>query len=405
MKLSRISIATLLIAGGAQLAAAESYRGDVNNDGKVDIADLKAMLSHMASTGGMNPEKGYDMNADSRLDDKDIQFLADLIIKKSNLPNEGVNIGIGGWGDDNNDYGGSVGGTRSESSSDNSSSPYVDIISQIYDYSTSVTTMTARLNVPSETAGLLIDLNVPDMLSAEAEDITILAENESAGQLKLYGTPAILCKDGDHHFRFILFSPTLSGFSGELDLLTIKYEAPLPSPSISFSDCQAISPDSGEAYIFSSNIDRDWYYWEVESINISNEEPEGGFVLNHPETLALDVNVEPGSATDRRFSLTSSDENVAKVSDDGTVTSVGKGTAVITAATLDGSDLKTSVTVNVKEASSAVESVESVKDGTFDIYDLNGHIIKKSANPDSLDNLPKGVYIISCKERRFKVIR
>lgn len=64
------------------------------------------------------------------------------------------------------------------------------------------------------------------------------------------------------------------------------------------------------------------------------------------QKLTLKASVEPGNATNKKLDWTSSDEGVATVNN-GQVTGVSPGTAVITASAADGSGISASVTVTV----------------------------------------------------------
>jgi uncharacterized protein YjdB len=68
--------------------------------------------------------------------------------------------------------------------------------------------------------------------------------------------------------------------------------------------------------------------------------------------------IVPSNATNQNISWMSSDTNVATVSLDGTVTSVGKGTATITAMTEDGS-ITSSLMVSVTKSISEIDRIDS----------------------------------------------
>lgn len=82
----------------------------------------------------------------------------------------------------------------------------------------------------------------------------------------------------------------------------------------------------------------------VTGITLDRSEAE----LEVDETLTLTATVDPGTATDKTVSWSSSDEDVAIVSE-GVVTAVGVGEAVITASTSNGLTATCLVTVNEKE--------------------------------------------------------
>lgn len=76
---------------------------------------------------------------------------------------------------------------------------------------------------------------------------------------------------------------------------------------------------------------------------------EGDFQLKEGETKQLQAAVEPEQAVTKTVVWSSSDEKIASVDEQGKVTAVKEGTAVITAAASDGSDVKASVTCTVEK--------------------------------------------------------
>ena len=82
----------------------------------------------------------------------------------------------------------------------------------------------------------------------------------------------------------------------------------------------------------------------VSGISISSSSIE----LNKGETQQLTATVTPPDATNKKVVWSSTDDAIAEVSQDGTVTAAGGGTTVVTATTEDGSySAKCSVVVNV----------------------------------------------------------
>lgn len=73
--------------------------------------------------------------------------------------------------------------------------------------------------------------------------------------------------------------------------------------------------------------------------------------LKKGETAKLVATVEPGDATNKKVTYTSSNKKIAKVSADGTITAVGGGTATITA---KAGDKKATCKVNVNVAQTGV---------------------------------------------------
>ena len=74
--------------------------------------------------------------------------------------------------------------------------------------------------------------------------------------------------------------------------------------------------------------------------------------LARGESTKCDVLMEPYDATNNVLSWSSSDESVATVSQNGTVTAIGAGTATISASTTDGSNLTTNIDITVAVAES-----------------------------------------------------
>lgn len=118
-------------------------------------------------------------------------------------------------------------------------------------------------------------------------------------------------------------------------------------------------------------------------------------------TFTLTATVLPDDTTDKTVAWSSSDETVATVDQEGNVTVIALGGAVITAATTDGSDLYAQCTVNV------VSAVNAVMNGSrnVDIYTFDGVLLRKNADSEFVDNLAEGKYIIRSEGRSYKIIK
>ena len=81
----------------------------------------------------------------------------------------------------------------------------------------------------------------------------------------------------------------------------------------------------------------------VESITLGGI-PE---TVSAGDVFTLTADVQPADATNKSVVYTSSDESVLRVSEDGTVTAMSNGTAVITASAADGSDVSASAEITV----------------------------------------------------------
>ena len=139
--------------------------------------------------------------------------------------------------------------------------------------------------------------------------------------------------------------------------------------------------------------------------------------LNVGETAVLKPVIYPSSAENQLVTWTSSDETVATVDAYGEVLAVGAGSAVITAATNDGSGLTAQcvVTVELPSGIDAVgcDGVRIVENGRIVVTGLSadddisvttigGALVYKGANVAV--NVPRtGIYIVGIKGRFYKV--
>ena len=99
----------------------------------------------------------------------------------------------------------------------------------------------------------------------------------------------------------------------------------------------------------------------VESIKLNRS----SLSLTEGKTATLTATVKPDNATNKSVKWTSSDTNIASVSEEGVVTAVAPGTADITAATVDGgltATCKVSVIVPVTGVSLNISSVEILEE-------------------------------------------
>ena len=99
------------------------------------------------------------------------------------------------------------------------------------------------------------------------------------------------------------------------------------------------------------------------------------------QTIALTATVAPETAANKEIEWTTSNNLVATVSDKGVVRGVSKGTATITATTKDGSGVKASCTVNVRQS---VTSITMKK--TASVYTKQKITLKATVSPSSAYN-------------------
>lgn len=107
--------------------------------------------------------------------------------------------------------------------------------------------------------------------------------------------------------------------------------------------------------------------------------------MNVGDIYTLGVTVEPLMATNQTLTWKSSDEKVAKVEADGTITALSVGTATITVSATDGSGTKATVLLVVTDGT-GVLPIESVSDAA-EVYTVSGVRIGKPTQA--------GVYIVN----------
>ena len=105
----------------------------------------------------------------------------------------------------------------------------------------------------------------------------------------------------------------------------------------------------------------------------------------------ITATILPENATNKALQWSSSDEDVATVDNDGFVTILAPGDCIISAKTLDGSNLSADCSI---KAVSGINMIEFDENAMFDVYNSNGIMIKKSASNETLNSLSPGLYII-----------
>lgn len=137
----------------------------------------------------------------------------------------------------------------------------------------------------------------------------------------------------------------------------------------------------------------------------------GGSPETHDVTFNFDGNVEPADLDIRKDIL-------AAINPETTVKAVGKTSFAISAANdipglsvmvgnnaitpdQDGKfvfDIDADATVNISASSSGIESIADGADTTVNVYNLQGILVLKNADPDAIRALPAGIYIAGGKK-------
>ncbi|MDE7085080.1 MAG: Ig-like domain-containing protein, partial [Prevotella sp.] len=135
----------------------------------------------------------------------------------------------------------------------------------------------------------------------------------------------------------------------------------------------------------------------VETLTINPETWSG----TEGESFQIIAVVAPEDATDKTIAWSSSDETVATVDATGYVNVLKEGNCIITASTQDGSGLSAECIITCV---SGIDDIFTDADARFDVYNLQGILVKKDCGRDDLKHLPTGAYILHQGNVRKKII-
>ena len=102
--------------------------------------------------------------------------------------------------------------------------------------------------------------------------------------------------------------------------------------------------------------------------------------------IQLTATVAPADATNKEIAWSSSDENIATVSETGLVKIHRSGTCVITATTTDGSDLKAECMVSVL---SNIKDIHDNATVVVDVFNMEGIVVVKNATEADIRRHPQ----------------
>lgn len=119
------------------------------------------------------------------------------------------------------------------------------------------------------------------------------------------------------------------------------------------------------------------------------------------DTFTIKPVILPENATDKTVSWNSSNENIAFVDNRGNVSILSEGVCVITAVTVDGSDLSAECIIT-----STCGIDEMLSEGTecIEVYNIQGILLLKDVDMNALKKLPSGIYILR-QGRKYNKIR
>ncbi len=135
----------------------------------------------------------------------------------------------------------------------------------------------------------------------------------------------------------------------------------------------------------------------VESISLDPAEWSGF----EGEIFQINAIITPDEAENKTIEWASSDISIATVDNNGLVNVIKDGSCIISARTTDGSDLSAECIVT---SISGIDDIFADADERFDIYNMQGLLIKKDCNRDNLKNLSSGIYIIRQDNKTKKII-
>lgn len=132
----------------------------------------------------------------------------------------------------------------------------------------------------------------------------------------------------------------------------------------------------------------------VESISLSKN------ILNgeEGENIKLKANVFPTNASYKALRWSSSDDSVAVVDNQGFVYFISTGECLITVSALDGSGVTSECVVT---CGSGIDMM--AEDECFDLYNINGMLVKRDCDPEYMKSLASGLYILRIGKRMKKV--
>ncbi len=386
---------------------ATRYRGDFNGDGRLDLADMRVLAEAINSA---TDDTSFDLNASGKVDDTDLHILANLIITGTLTEDTGFNVGIGGWDDDGEDFGGTVGARAPVSRAATETRLYINN-PRPADTAGSYRVDFGISEGDTAPCGILFNIMLPHALQFDSDNIVELTEELADGH-KLYGAPVVTIPN-DNCLRFIVFSPELKPMKdtvGKLGRINYRVHETYSAAS-QFTGCQILAP-GGSNPVELPYHKSEWLVWrndEVECEAISLD--KSSLSLYKGENATLTATVTPDDATDRTVTWRSDNEDVATVTDTGVVTAVGSGTATVIARTNNGLEARCEVTVtilnSITDASSdgtqitvagnTVEITGLKPSSAVSVYNIVGaRITEQTAMQGSLSiALPSpGIYII-----------
>lgn len=205
-----MKVICLLLAcslGLSAYAADKRYKGDLNNDGILDLTDLM-ILTDAVSRGATSVS--MDINGSGIVDNADLQTLAGYIVNEELIEDTGFSVGIGGWEDDGEDFGGVVGAPPRR----NVTSPHAFSLSDVsFDPATGSSSFRIEIDNFNGVYGYLLNMTVPEYFSPGQMTLSLPSDPE------LITSAAMKVDNPDggkvSRVRAIVLNPNMTAFSDD----------------------------------------------------------------------------------------------------------------------------------------------------------------------------------------------
>lgn len=137
---------------------------------------------------------------------------------------------------------------------------------------------------------------------------------------------------------------------------------------------------------------------QIQSISINPTE----YSLKVGEELQLSAIIIPQNATNQELVWSSSNPSIATVSAEGKVMAISEGDAIVYAKSCDGSGVEATTTIKVEEYS-GIEDVLADSETEWDLYNIQGVLVKHEISRDDLSRISPGVYILRSSNKTIKM--
>jgi len=212
---------------------------------------------------------------------------------------------------------------------------------------------------------------------ASENGYTFIENTESATKITLADTEIEIAKGDTYILDFdiepIDFAEIITFKSGNSSVVTISDSGKLTAVGVGTATIKIMAGDVSASCKVTVTQD-------ITKITLDNSK----LSLDVPNTYQMTANIRPTDASNQNLKWTSSNEKAATVSNNGLVTAIGNGTAIITATTMDGTELSASCTVTVIEpdnipVNSIVLDKSELSLNALDTYQLSAIVLPEDA--------------------------